>query len=276
MIEPPTPGTPPSPALSIGGVTISFGGVKAVNGLSLDVPSGAVFSIIGPNGAGKTTLLNAVSGFVRCRTGAIRYQGRDLVKLPAWRRSEIGIGRTFQNIHLFGSLSVLDNVMVGSHTRLRSGLPSAILHWGWARRDESRVRALSMELLQRFDLATRAHRPASSLPLAHQKLVAIARALASQPRMLLLDEPAAGMMAESVEELSAAIRRLTTEQGITVILVEHHMDLVMRVSDRIAVMHGGSLLTEGGPAYVRAHPEVVSVYLGTGRHAGPAEPTLGD
>jgi len=253
-----------APCLRVEGMTVSFGGVQAVNNLTLAVPAGQVLSVIGPNGAGKTTVLNAISGFVRC-SGSIFFKGIDLAKEPAWRRAELGIGRTFQNLQLFGSLSVLENVVIGAHTRQRVGIPASMLHWGWARNEDNRARQAAKELLEQVGLAADMSKPADSLPLASQKLLSIARALAPSPRLLLLDEPAAGMVGEAMEELSRLILNLSRDRGLSVMLVEHHMGLVMTVSDSIAVMNQGQLLAQGDPASIQEHPEVISAYLGTGQ-----------
>jgi branched-chain amino acid transport system ATP-binding protein len=249
--------------LDIHDLHVSFGGVNAVRGLSATVEAGQVVSLIGPNGAGKTTVLNAISGFVRVKSGSIRFGNIDLTAQPAFRRAQSGIARTFQGMELFNNLTVLENVMVGGHSGERTGTLAAMARVGPSRSEEARSRKAAIDLLESLDLTGLVRKKAGDLSLASQKMIAIARALAASPKLLLLDEPAAGMSGESIDELGRMIQDLAHNRGLAVMLVEHHMDLVMDVSDVIVVMHEGALLTTGKPADIRDHPEVISVYLGT-------------
>lgn len=250
------------PILEIRDLSVVFGGVTAVDRLTLSVAAGAVTSIIGPNGAGKTSLLNAVSGFVRARSGSIQFRDHELRTAPVWLRPSLGIGRTFQNLQLFRRLSVLDNVILGAHARQRTRLAGALVYWPRAAAEDRQAAGNARVILERVGLGDSAHRVAGSLPLAGQKLVGIARALACSPSLLLLDEPGAGMVRNDTDSLGMLISRLCRDDGVTVILVEHNMGLVMSVSGQVVVMNEGRLLAEGPPAAIRSHPEVLVVYLG--------------
>jgi branched-chain amino acid transport system ATP-binding protein len=251
--------------LEVRGLDHAFGGLQAVSDVSFDVPQRSITAVIGPNGAGKTTLFNLISGIIRPDRGSIRLEGRELTGLATHRIAELGIARTFQTIRLFPRLSALENVMVGRHTRSRAGFLAGMLNLPWTWREERAIRAKARELLQELGIADCAPEAAGALSFRRQRLVEIARALASEPRVLLLDEPAAGLNLQETEELASLIRRIR-EWGITVLLVEHDMSLVMDVSDGVVVLNYGRKLAEGAPAEIQRDPEVIKIYLG-GDHA---------
>jgi branched-chain amino acid transport system ATP-binding protein len=240
---------------------ISFGGIRAIDGVRLSVADGQVFSIIGPNGSGKTTLFNLISGIYRPDDGVIRLAGETVTGLPPHRLAQRGLSRTFQNLQIFSRMSVLENVMVGRHRHERTGLIADLLHVPSVVRQNRKTEAAALAALARVGLAEAAGRPAGSLPYGALKRLEIARALASEPVLLLLDEPAAGCNPVETEEIGRLIRSIV-ENGVTVVLVEHDMRLVMGISDRIHVLAGGRTLTEGTPTEVRAHPAVIEAYLG--------------
>jgi branched-chain amino acid transport system ATP-binding protein len=239
----------------------SFGGVHAVRDVSLHIPQGRVLAIIGPNGAGKSTLLNLVSGLYQPDAGTMNFDGVDLVGLPAHRRVRLGLGRTFQKIRLFKQLSVLDNVVAGFHGRHAIPAWQYVVHGAAFRRDHDGCRAQAMELLQFVGLESRASMLAASLAYGEQRMLELARALATAPRLLLIDEPAAGLNAAEVEKLLDRIGRLRA-RGMTIVVVEHNMDMVMEIADRVLVMDYGQHLFEGTPAEVQANPAVIAAYLG--------------
>ena len=229
--------------------------------ISCDIPEGTVFAIIGPNGAGKSTMLNLISGVYQPESGSLTFAGQTLAGLPAYRRVRLGIARTFQKIRLFKQLSVLDNVVAGFHVHHDIPAWHYLLHGGAFRRDQARCRADAMELLAFVGLAARREALAGSLSYGEQRMLEFARALATKPKLLLIDEPAAGLNAAEVDSLLDRI--LTTrKQGVTVVVVEHNMELVMNVADRILVMDYGQHLFEGAPAEVQKNPAVASAYLG--------------
>jgi branched-chain amino acid transport system ATP-binding protein len=238
-----------------------FGGVQAVRDISLAVPRGAIFAIIGPNGAGKSTLINLMSGLYQPDAGRITFGGIDLVGLPAYSRARLGLARTFQKIRLFRRLSVLENVTAAFHIHRRIPAWQYVLHANAFARDCARCRDEALKLLAFVGLQGRASAPAAALAYGEQRMVELARALATAPRLLMIDEPAAGLNAAEVERLMERIRSLRT-RGITVIVVEHNMDLVMQIADRVLVMDYGQFLFEGTPAEVQASPAVVAAYLG--------------
>lgn len=249
-------------ALRAEGLTRRFGGVAAVTDVSFAVEAGEIFGLIGPNGAGKTTLFNLISGFTPPSAGRLFWRGEDVTGWKAHRLAARGMGRTFQNIRLLPELSALANVLIARHTHTRAGVLEGVLGLPRARREEREARQRAMELLDLVGLASRAYRPAGSLPYGDQRRLEIARALALDPWLLLLDEPAAGMNPTEKAELADFIRRLRDRFELTVLLIEHHVPLVMGLCDRVAVLDFGRLLALGDPAAVQADPAVVEAYLG--------------
>jgi branched-chain amino acid transport system ATP-binding protein len=238
-----------------------FGGVQAVRDISLAVPQGAIFAVIGPNGAGKSTLINLMSGLYQPDAGRITFDGVDLVGLPAHSRARLGLARTFQKIRLLRRLSVLENVTAAFHIHHRIPVWQYVLHGSAFARDRARCRDEALKVLAFVGLEARASAPAASLAYGEQRMVELARALATAPRLLMIDEPAAGLNAAEVEQLVERIRALRL-RGITVIVVEHNMDLVMQIADRVLVMDYGQYLFEGTPAEVQGSPAVIAAYLG--------------
>jgi branched-chain amino acid transport system ATP-binding protein len=242
-------------------LSIAFGGVRAIDGVNIAIKSGQVFSIIGPNGSGKTTLFNLVSGIYRPNSGSIRFAGETVTGLAPDQLARRGLSRTFQNLQIFSRMSVLENVMVGRHRHERTGIFADLLHWPSVARQNKATGEAARAALARVDLADSADRPAASLAYGALKRLEIARALASEPTLLLLDEPAAGCNPVETQDIDGVIRSIAKD-GITVVLVEHDMRLVMNISDRVHVLASGRTLAEGTPKQVRSNADVIQAYLG--------------
>jgi branched-chain amino acid transport system ATP-binding protein len=250
------------PLLDVRGVTKRFGGLTAVDDVNLTVEKGRIVSVIGPNGAGKTTLFNMIAGFYPPTAGAILFAERPIHRLQPHQITARGIARTFQNIRLFHNMTVVENVLVGMHPRLRSSAFGAIVRTPWFTREERAARARAMELLALLDLTGFATESAANLPYGMQRRLEVARALASDPQLLLLDEPTAGMNVQETAGMMALIRRLRDELGIAVLLIEHDMRLVMGISERVSVLNYGRKIAEGSPQEVQVNEQVIEAYLG--------------
>jgi branched-chain amino acid transport system ATP-binding protein len=248
--------------LEVRGLTKRFEGLVANSDIDLDVPEGSLFAVIGPNGAGKTTFFNMISGFLQPTSGTIAFAGTDITKVRQDKIAAMGLVRTFQLVQLFGGMSVAENVEVGCHLATKGGIGAALVRPPWFRHQEADVRAKALELLDFVGLAAQAEHEATLLPYGQQRLLEVARALAAKPRLLLLDEPAAGLNAHETEVLADIIQRVN-RQNITVILIEHDVALVTRIAQRIAVLDFGRKITEGTPDEIKRHPEVIAAYLGT-------------
>jgi branched-chain amino acid transport system ATP-binding protein len=265
---------PPAALLEVRGVTLRFGGVVALDDVSFDVMQGQICGLIGPNGAGKTTLFNCLSGLYPCQAGEIRFAGQSLGSVPRHGMAAVGIGRTFQNLAPFRSLTVRQNVLVGTHCRRRTGFVAHALRLPAVAREEAVQAQRADELIELLDLGDVADVMVAELPFGTQKRVEMARALAASPRLLLLDEPACGLNHQEVEHLATLMRDLRQRFDLTVLLVEHHMGLVMALSDKVVALNFGRKIAEGAPAEVRRDDELVKAYLGepaTSHHQSDSE-----
>ncbi|GAM11576.1 high-affinity branched-chain amino acid transport ATP-binding protein BraF [Geobacter sp. OR-1] len=249
--------------LEIRGITQRFGGITALEDISFSVAKGDITGIIGPNGAGKTTLFNIATGIYSQTKGQIFLDGVDISRIPAERLARRGLVRTFQNIELFGTLTVLENVMLGLHTQSRCGMLACMTKMPWHIAEERRIRTKAMVLLEFCGITNLADQVAGSLPFGKGRLLEIARAMATAPRIMLMDEPAAGLNNRETNELALLIRKIR-DAGVTVVLVEHDMELVMDICDRIVVLNLGQKLAEGTPREIQEHPAVIAAYLGEG------------
>jgi branched-chain amino acid transport system ATP-binding protein len=252
--------------LAVEGMTRSFGGLRAVTDVSFGVSEGAIAALIGPNGAGKTTLFNLVSGFLRPDRGRARLAGEDITGRSPQQIAARGLVRTFQRVHLFAEMTALENVLAGLHLHTRGGLAAALLRPPATRAQSARAQGTAEALLARVGLAARARDLAGTLPFGEQRLLEIARALAARPRVLLLDEPAAGLNPAETDRLGALLGRIRDE-GVTVLFVEHDMNLVMGIADRVVVLDFGEKIAEGTPEEIQRHPRVLEAYLGVTEEA---------
>ncbi len=254
-----------APLLEVDSLTLAFGGVKALNGVSFAVQPGTITSVIGPNGAGKTSVFNTISGFYKPSQGRLMFQGQDIGHLPPPKRAALGLARSFQNIALFRGMTVLDNIKLGRHCHLKTGPLAALFYSASARREEAQLRQeIEEKIIDFLEIDHIRKAPVSALSYGLQKRVELARALAMKPKLLLLDEPVAGMNREETEDMARFILEVRREWGVTVLMVEHDMGMVMDLSDHVVVLNFGQVIAQGLPHEVQGNPEVIKAYLGAG------------
>jgi len=253
---------PGAPLLSLRGVTLRFEGLVVLEDVGFDVAQGEVLGLVGPNGAGKTSILNCINGFYRPQEGTIRFSGTELMRLAPHTIAGLGIVRTFQNTDLFRGMTVLENVLIGRHRHMRANLITGGLFYGRARQEERRNRAVAREILERLQLGDLADTPAAQLSTGTQKLVEVARALAAEPRLVLLDEPVAGLSQAERQRIAEAVQRVHADTRVTLVLIEHDIQFVRRLCDRLAVFNFGRKIADGPPAQALAQPDVVAAFLG--------------
>ncbi|WP_078429041.1 ABC transporter ATP-binding protein [Alkalihalobacterium alkalinitrilicum] len=248
--------------LEVENVSLQFGGVKALNDVSYHIKEGEIFSLIGPNGAGKTSMLNCISGLYRPSYGSIRFKGKEILNMKPYKRTTLGIARAFQNIALFAHMSVLDNLKLGRHTLMKSGLLKGGLYWGSAQKEEVEHRRAVEEVIDFLQLQDYRHTPVGTLSYGLQKRVEVGRALALEPELILLDEPMAGMNSSEKEDMSRFILDMHELKNMTVVLIEHDLGVVMDLSDSIAVLDFGKQIGFGTPAEIQNNPDVIKAYIG--------------
>ncbi|TYR33558.1 ABC transporter ATP-binding protein [Mesorhizobium microcysteis] len=259
--------------LSCAGIERSFGGLKALKGVGLHVEEGEIFGLVGPNGSGKTTMVNVMTGFYPPNAGTVTLFGRDVTGMAPHRIASLGVSRTFQNLALFKGMSVLDNILLGRHTHMRPGALASLFYWVWAQREELANRRVVEEIIEFMQLEDIRDEPVEVIPIGLQKRVELARALAAEPRFLILDEPMAGMNQEEKEYIARFILDARDERDVSILIIEHHMDVVTAICDRVVVLSYGEIIAEGEPRAAIADPKVVKAYLGeraAARHAGIA------
>ncbi len=257
-------------ALSCRGIERSFGGLRALKGVDLDVARGEIFGLVGPNGSGKTTMVNVMTGFYPPNAGRVRLFGQDITGVAPHRIARMGVARTFQNLALFKGMSVLDNILLGRHVHMRPSALAALFYWAWAEREELAHRRLVEEVIDFMQLQDIRDEPVEVIPMGLQKRVELARALVAEPRLLILDEPMAGMNQEEKEYIARFILDAREERGVTIFIIEHHMDVVTAICDRAMVLSYGETIAEGEPKAAIAEPKVIEAYIGqraAARHA---------
>lgn len=251
-----------APVLEAAGLTLNFGAIKALDNVSFSVYPDELLSIIGPNGAGKSSLLNSLSGFYRPQTGAVRFLGADITRQPVHRYAQLGVGRTFQGIQTYSSMTVRENILCGFHTRMKTGLFAGLLYWGWCKKEEDEFVREAEEIIEFLELEELRNANVGELPYGLRKRVDLGRALAMNPKVLIMDEPMAGMNPEEKSDLARYILDIKEGRRIPIVLVEHDMDVVMDISDRVMVMEWGCSIAEGTPEEIRSNPKVIQAYLG--------------
>lgn len=248
--------------LRVRDISISFGGIKALDGVDLEVRGNEILSVIGPNGAGKTSVLNCICGFYTPERGSISFEEEDCTRLSPHKRAELGIGRTFQGVQLYPGMSVLDNIMAGRHVRMKTNIFQSALYWGWAKKEEKEHRAVAEGIVDFLDMKSIQDKVAADLSYGLMKRVDLGRALALEPRILIMDEPVAGMNMNEKEEFAHFILNIRKDRKIPILLVEHDMGMVMDISDRIVVLDWGKVIAEGSPEQIKGDPRVINAYLG--------------